>query len=134
MKPRLELNLSSDALYLQLSEAEIDQTLELASARVFCDLTADGELIGVEVIKLRDFLYTEPVKHELIVQLDQFVRDEMEQVDDEPADSLEIGLTEAQVKELLAAVSSAVEVEALFRIEGGLESMSTLVSMQEFHT
>ena len=58
---RLSYDPEADATYLKVSDAEIDRTTEIAPD-VFVDLTAEGDLVGVEILRSASRPGAEPMK------------------------------------------------------------------------
>ena len=58
---RLTYDPEADASYLKVSDARIDRTTEIAPD-VFIDLTAEGELVGIEILRSSTRPGAEPKK------------------------------------------------------------------------
>jgi uncharacterized protein YuzE len=58
---RLSYDPEADAIYLKVSDARIDLTTEIAPD-VFVDLTADGDLVGIEILRSSSGPGAEPMK------------------------------------------------------------------------
>ena len=58
---RLTYDPDADASYLKVSDARIDRTIEIAPD-VFIGLTAEGELVGIEILRSSTRPGAEPKK------------------------------------------------------------------------
>jgi len=58
---RLTYDPEADASYLKVSDAAIDQTTEIAPD-VFVDLTAEADLVGIEILRSSSRPGAEPMK------------------------------------------------------------------------
>jgi uncharacterized protein YuzE len=58
---RLTYDPEADATYLKVSDGQVDRTNEIAPD-VFVDLTADGDLVGIEILNAKLRPGAEPMK------------------------------------------------------------------------
>jgi len=58
---RLTYDPEADASYLKVSDARIDRTIEIAPD-VFLDLSAEGDVVGIEILRSSSRPGAEPMK------------------------------------------------------------------------